>query len=127
MQTATIAACVFDYAIVDQVPNDGEEGGFFRVAEPYTRQITLLNTGTCPWGENTSLTFVSGEDFDAGPRIFIRESLQIGEEVTLTFEGSTPQSGSVQPYVGTWQLRTRGQRPIGDPILISVLVFDPGT
>jgi eukaryotic-like serine/threonine-protein kinase len=126
-QTATIAACTFDYAIVDQVPDNGEDGGFFPVNQPYTRQIALLNTGTCHWGENTSLTFVGGEDFDAGPRIFIRESLQIGEEVTVVFEGTTPQSGSVEPYTGTWQLRTRGQRDIGVPLVISVLVFDPGS
>ncbi|MEO0565422.1 MAG: NBR1-Ig-like domain-containing protein, partial [Chloroflexota bacterium] len=125
-QTATISACEFDYAIVDQVPDDGEPGGFFPVNEPYTREISLLNTGTCPWGENTSMTFVGGEDFDAGPRIFIRDSLAVGEEITVIFEGTTPDRGSLEPLVGTWQLRTRGQVSIGNPIDISILVFDPG-
>jgi hypothetical protein len=125
-QTATTAACAFDYAIVEQDPEDGEEGGFFRVEEPYVRAITLLNTGSCEWGANTSLTFVDGEDFDAGPRIFIRESLPVGEETTLIFEGTAPARGSLDPFIGTWQLRTRGQIPIGDPLEISVFVFDPG-
>lgn len=126
-QTATIEACIFDYAVVEQVPSDGEAGGFFRVGQPYVREITLLNTGTCDWGENTSLTFVSGEDFDAGPRIFIRDSLKIGDEMTLRFEGVTPNRGSLTPFSGIWQLRTRGQVPIGDALQISVLVFDPGS
>ncbi len=126
-QTQTIAACEFDYAIVEQVPADGEEGGFFRVNEPYTREITFLNTGTCAWGENTSFTFLDGEDFNAGSRIFVRESVQVGEEYTLIFEGVAPSRGSVDPTAGTWQLRTRGQIPIGEPLEISVMVFDPGT
>jgi serine/threonine-protein kinase len=126
-QTATITACRFDYTIMEQVPPDGEDGGFFRVNQPYQRQITLLNTGTCEWGANTSLTFASGEDFNAGPRIFIRESLQIGQEAVLVFDGMTPARGNIDPLVGAWQLRTRGQIPIGEPFNISVSVFDPGT
>jgi len=126
-QTETIAACDFDYGIVAQNPEDGPEGGFFRVNEPYTREITLLNTGACAWGENTSFAFVDGEDFNAGPRIFIRESVGVGEAYTLLFEGTAPSRGSVEPTVGTWQLRTRGQIPIGQPIQISAMIFDPGT
>lgn len=128
IQTATIAACTFDYAVVEQTPADGEEGGFFPVNQPYLREIELLNTGTCEWGENTSLTFVEGEDFNAGPRIFIRESLQVGETTTLTFEGTTPGRGNAtEPQSGRWQLRTRGQKAIGAPLTIGVMVFDPGT
>ncbi|MEM6527038.1 MAG: protein kinase [Chloroflexota bacterium] len=127
LQTATIEACDFDYAIVEQIPPDGQEGDFFRVNEPYTREITFLNTGTCEWGENASLTFVQGEDFEVGTRVFIRDSVQIGEEFTLMFEGTAPSQGSVDPIVGTWQLRTRGQLPIGEAFDISVMVFDPGS
>ncbi|MEO1663749.1 MAG: protein kinase [Chloroflexota bacterium] len=127
LQTATTDACTFDYAIVEQIPADGVEGDFFRVNEPYNREITFLNTGTCEWGENSSLTFVTGEDFEVGTRVFIRESVQVGEEYTLLFEGTAPAQGSVEPIVGTWQLRTRGQLPIGDAFDISVLVFDPGS
>ena len=97
----------------------------------YARTITLLNAGNCDWERNTSLTFVEGEDFDAGPRIFIREAVPIGEEVTITFDGTTPargrvEGGEVVPLEGTWQLRTPGQLDIGVPFVISVLVFDPG-
>lgn len=126
-ETATIRACRFDYVVVEQIPADGVDGGFIPANQIYTRDITLLNTGTCAWGENTSLTFVSGEDFNAGTRIFVRESVGVGEEVTLRFEGKTPSRGSLQPLVGSWRLRTRGQIDIGDVLNISVLVFEQGS
>ncbi len=132
--TATFAACEFDYAIIDQVPADGEEGGFITTNTAYERTITLLNTGTCDWERNTSLTFItgSGEDFDAGPRIFIREVVPIGSEVDLVFQGRTPAAGGFEngrnvPWVGSWQLYTPGQITIGEPIDISVLVYSPGS
>ncbi|MBC7872162.1 MAG: protein kinase [Chitinophagaceae bacterium] len=132
--TATFAACEFDYAIIDQVPADGEEGGFVTTSTDYERTITLLNTGTCDWERNTSLTFItgSGEDFDAGPRIFIREIVPVGSEVDLVFQGRTPAAGGFEngrnvPWVGSWQLYTPGQIAIGEPIDISVLVYSPGS
>lgn len=126
IQTATIAACVFDYAIIEHNPEDGEDGGFFTVNSPYTRSITLLNTGTCAWGANTSLVFIDGESLSAGPRIFIREQVEPAQEVTLLFEGTLPSKGSLEPIYGTWELRTPGQILIGEPLTISVMVYDPG-
>ncbi len=125
--TATFAACVFDYAIIDQSPSEGIEGGFFTVNSRYTRRITLINTGTCAWERNTSMTFVQGEDFNAGPRVFIRSLVEVGQEVEVIFEGTLPSVGSLQPVAGTWQLRTPGQLLIGQPFVISVQVYDPGT
>lgn len=126
-RTATIAACDFDYAIIEQNPVDGEEGGFFRINQTYTREITLLNTGSCAWEPNTSLTWISGESFDAGPRIFIRETVEPASEITITFTGRLPSRGSLEPIAGVWELRTAGQKVIGEPLTISVLVYDPGS
>lgn len=122
-------ACIYDYAIIEQTPEDGEAGDFFPINTEYTRTIILLNTGTCAWGVNTSLAFIagSGESFNAGPRIFIRDRVVgVGEEVTIQFEGTLPSRGSLDPLAGEWQLRTPDQIPIGEPITISILVFDPG-
>lgn len=126
-QTATTSACIFDYAIVEQTPEDGQAGGFFTTNSSYKREIVLLNTGTCLWEPNASLTFIEGESFSAGPRIFIRQAVNVGDEITLTFEGTLPPRGSLDPITGIWQLRTRGQLPIGDLLPISVMVFDPGS
>ena len=120
MQTATIAACDFDYAIVEQMPADGD---FYRANASYTREIRLLNTGNCPWERNTSLVFIEGEDFDA-PRIWIRERVNPGDEALLTFTGRTPQTGGMRS--GTWELRTPGQILIGRPLMISISVFEGG-
>lgn len=127
--TATTIACEFDYAIIEQDPVNGDEGGFFPVTTEYERTIVFLNTGTCPWEVNTSLAFVEGEDFDAGPRVFFEDRqavVDVGEEVTMIFSGTLPSAGSVSPYEGEWQLRTPGQIAIGDPLIISVRVYDPG-
>jgi serine/threonine protein kinase len=119
-QTATVAACDFDYAVVDQKPADGD---FFPANRQYRREITLLNTGNCAWERNTSLVWVRGEDFNA-ERIFIRERVNPGAEVTLVFQGVTPPTGGRR--TGTWELRTPGQILIGRPIEISVSVFEQG-
>jgi serine/threonine protein kinase len=127
-QTATTAACLFDYAIIEQSPADGVDGGFFPVNTDYERTITLLNTGTCDWERNTSLTFItgSGESFNAGPRVFIREAVGSGHEVDVVFRGTLPSRGSLDPITGVWQLRTPGQIAIGEPFTIGVMVYDPG-
>jgi hypothetical protein len=118
LQTATITACDYDFAVVEQDPPDAE---FVRANTDYQRSITLLNTGTCPWERNTALTFVDGENFSAPPRIFIREVVEVGEDVTLSFEGRTPSTNGLQS--GTWELRTPGQIRIGDPLVISIQVY----
>lgn len=126
-QTATTAACTFDYAIIEQTPSDGDDGGFFETNSEYERIITLFNAGTCPWEINTSLTFVEGVSFNAGPRIFIRETVAVSAEVSVLFSGTLPSTGdSNAPLSGTWQLRTPGGIPIGEPFTISVMVYDPG-
>jgi hypothetical protein len=125
-RTLTLAACNFDYAIVEQDPPDGEAGEYQRTNEPYTRLITFLNTGTCPWLPNTSLAFVEGENFNAEPRIWIRQTVDPGATTVLTFEGTMPARGARDPISGTWQLKTPEQINIGAPLIISVLVFDPG-
>jgi hypothetical protein len=119
-QTATIAACDFDYEIVEQVPPDAD---FFAANRQYTREITLLNTGNCAWERNTSLVWVAGEDFNA-ERIFIRERVNPSDEVVLVFAGQTPATGGMRS--GTWELRTPGQILIGRPMEINVSVFEQG-
>ena len=123
-QTATISACVFDYAIVEQDPLDGEEGGFYATETQYTRSITLLNIGSCEWGPNTSLTFIDGNNLNIGPRVFIRETVSPASEYVLVIETTLPSRGGL--LESTWQLRTPGQIPIGEPLEINVQVFDPG-
>lgn len=124
-RTATTAACRFDYAIIEQRPEDGVEGGYFRVEETYRREIDLLNTGSCAWEPNTSLIWLEGESFNV-TRVFLREQVEPGQEVTLVFEGTLPRAGQFEPYTSLWRLLTPGQVPIGEPLEISVLVYDPG-
>jgi hypothetical protein len=115
---ATQRACAFDYRIIDQIPADGD---FYPTNSSYIREITLRNTGTCAWERNTSLNFLSGESFSAGPRIFIRETVPVGQEVVLRFEGRTPRRGG--DLTGKWELRTPDLLPIGEPIDIGIFAY----
>lgn len=119
-QTATVAACNYNYLIIEQDPEDGE---FFAANRSYRRSITLLNNGSCAWERGTALIFIEGEDFNADP-IVLRERVERGEETTLTFQGTTPSKGGAAR--GVWELRTPGQILIGDPIEINVSVFEEG-
>ncbi|MDZ4770794.1 MAG: protein kinase [Chloroflexota bacterium] len=117
-QTATAAVCDFDYMIVTQDPADAT---FIPAATPFTRAITLRNTGECAWDRLTALNFVSGENFAIGARIVIRDRVEIGEQVTLTLTGQTPRSNGL--LSGLFELRTSGQLLIGVPLYISINVF----
>jgi len=133
--TATTRACTFDYAII---PPDraspqfryypayggGTEPVYLQTDTDFVFEITLLNTGTCAWERNTSLTFIAGEAFNAGPRIFLRDRVEVGAEAVLHFEGTTPQRGQGGPRSGTWELRTPGQLRIGDPLTIAIFSYD---
>ena len=117
-QTATINACDFNYTIVSQDPPDGGD----QVANSdYEREITLRNIGSCAWERNTALMFVSGENFNAGARIIIRDRVGVGDETVLDFKGHTPTAHDT--LTGTWELRTPGNIRIGQPITIKIRVF----
>ncbi len=122
-QTATTAACQWEYIIVQQEPADG---GDFAANKDYERTITLLNSGTCAWEETAFLAFVSGsgESFGAGPFIFLGQRVEPGKTIDLLFKGKTPAKGGLK--IGIWELRTPGQIAIGEPLEISLNVFETG-
>lgn len=122
MQTATTAACNFNYGILEQTPPDGD---YWPAGRAYERRITLINTGTCPWERNTSLTFIRGENFNVGSYIFIRSRVNVGETITIVFSGRTP-TAQLGLLSGVWELRTPGQIRIGEPLQISIWVFQQG-
>lgn len=117
-QTATAEACDFDYEIIVQEPEDAT---YIQAGTPFTRTITLRNTGDCAWDRLSALNFVSGENFAIGPRVVIRDRVDVRETVTLTLTGMTPRSNGL--LSGLFELRTSGQLLIGDPLYISINVF----
>jgi hypothetical protein len=133
-KTATALACVWNYAISDiqtaEVYQQNDEGvDIVPANSTYTLIITFVNTGTCPWGANTSLAFIEGDLMDANRFNFFqdREALvevSVGDDAVLEFVAKAPAKGG--PYSGQWQLQTPGNVPIGDPITISLQSFEGG-
>ncbi|MBL8154948.1 MAG: protein kinase [Anaerolineae bacterium] len=126
-QQATLDACQFDYAVRIQSEYDKTNEGidFVKANTEYTLEITFVNMGTCAWGPNTALVFIEGDNLDAGRVIFFRENEQVvepGGEAILDFVGRTPARFGLK--TGTWELRTPGQIPIGQPIVIQVQIFE---
>lgn len=117
-QTATVNACDFRYEIVSQDPAKED---YVQANRDFQNEIVLRNTGTCAWERNTALMFVSGENFNVGARIIIRDRVGVGGEVTLNFVGETPAASDL--LSGMWELRTPGNIRIGQPIEISINVF----
>lgn len=115
---ATLRACEFNYRIIEQAPADAE---LFPTNTAYVREITFRNTGTCEWERNTSLNYISGESFSAGPRIFIREPVPVGQDYVLRFEGRTPLRNGM--LTGRWELRTPELIQIGQPMDISIFAY----
>jgi serine/threonine protein kinase len=126
-QTRTTEACEFDYAIISEDEQGGNSDSYFPTNSPYRNSIRIQNTGNCGWEALASLEFVEGENLRAN-RFTILEEVPVGEDTIIEFEGTTPtRGGGTEPVSGTWQLKTKGQLPIGEPFKISVLVFDPGS
>ncbi len=126
-QQATLNACRFDYAIRIQsgYPKTNDKIDFVKANTEYRLEITFVNMGTCAWGPNTALVFIEGDNLDAGRIIFFRENEQVvepGGEAVLDFVGRTPARFGLK--TGTWELRTPGQIPIGEPLVIQVQVFE---
>ncbi|MBK8026305.1 MAG: hypothetical protein IPK19_34170 [Chloroflexi bacterium] len=117
-QTATAAVCDFDYAIVSQDPPDET---FVQAGTSFTREIILRNAGDCAWERLTALNFVSGENFNIGARVVIRDRVEINEQVTLTLSGQAPRSNGL--LSGVFELRTPGQLLVGKPLTLTVNVF----
>jgi hypothetical protein len=133
--TATASACRYEYALIQPAPDDPQisyypaytQGGgpvYIRTETTFSIAITLLNTGDCAWERNTSLTWLEGESFNAGPRIFLRDRVEVGAEVTINFTGSTPPRGRGGLRSGIWELRTPGQIAIGAPLTLALFAFD---
>ena len=134
--TATVSACNFDYALIPPEPasdqteyypaySGSEERVYITTDTRFAFDMTFLNIGTCALERNTSLTFVEGEAFNAGPRIFLRERIEPGQEFTIHFEGRTPRRGAGGlPVRQSGSCAPPARSSLGEPITISIFSFD---
>jgi serine/threonine-protein kinase len=126
IQTATARACDWEYSEVSRrllVNNVQINDGFVPAGSAFAIEITLRNTGNCPWEVNSTLRYREGEFFNSTqPFIRIQNLVREGTTYVIRFEGTAPMQNGEK--VGVWELRTAGNLPIGqEPIRLVVRVF----
>jgi serine/threonine-protein kinase len=108
--TATTAACVFDYALVDQVPPDGRT---LAVGAGVTKLVTLRNTGTCSFPEGTLLAEVN---LPAGAEPFSVLVPAVGLEAAVEVSFDWPGRRQPGQVVRVFELHRPGGLAIGQPL-----------
>jgi hypothetical protein len=108
--TATAAACVFDFALLDQQPPDGRT---LTVGAGTTKLLTLRNTGTCGFPEGTLLTEVNRP---AGAEAFFVRVPVVAPEATIEVSFEWPGRRQPGQMLRVFELRRPGDLTIGLPL-----------
>ena len=93
--TACYAASITSETISDYTEMDQDE--------EFTKTWTIVNAGTCTWGEDTLLVFVSGSQMDGDSSEDIGTEVDPGESITASVDLTAPSSDGT--YTGKWALQ----------------------
>jgi hypothetical protein len=91
------AAYVADVSIPDNTQLDK--------GEAFDKTWRVLNSGTCPWPEDTVIAFVSGEQMGGAASVPVG-GLEAGEQTEITVPMTSPADDG--RYTGTWRLAAGG-------------------
>lgn len=103
--TNAFAATRCDWAqfIADVTVPDGTA---FKAGDSFNKTWRLKNIGTCTWGTDYSLAFVSGELLGAPASVKLSKSVAPGQTVDITITMTAPSTQGT--YRGYWQLKNAG-------------------
>jgi hypothetical protein len=108
--TATTAACVFDFALLDQQPPDGRS---LTVGAGVTKILTLRNTGTCSFPDGTLLAEIN---LPAGAEPFFVPVPVAAAEATVVVSFDWPGRRQPGEVVRAFELRRPADLAIGQPL-----------
>jgi hypothetical protein len=106
------------------VPDDTE----FSANEVFKKTWRLSNEGSCPWTENYSLAYASGDQMDGPSSLNLIEVVQPGDTIDLTIELIAP--ASIGTYQGFWQLQNDSGSEFGlgvngdEPFWVQIMVTE---
>ncbi len=89
------------------VPDDT----LFRPGETFEKIWRVRNEGTCTWGTDYSLVFVSGDRFGAGSSQLFTSTAAPGQTIDLAMQMQAPGSGGT--YISNWQFKDPSGRQFG--------------
>ena len=81
------------------IPDDTK----LRPGEAFTKTWRLQNVGTCPWTNDYSIVWFSGERLEAPLEVSINETITYGQSVDLSVDMKAPESQGT--YQSNWKLR----------------------
>ncbi len=85
------------------------------------KQWIVENQGTCNWGENYRLKFISGSELSASADQALYPA-RSGTRPTIRIQFTAPQEAG--KYHSAWQAYSPTGEPFGDPIFIEIVVVE---
>jgi hypothetical protein len=122
--TATVAACDYDYEVVEQTPPDAS---LYPALTSLTKTITIVNDSLCPLDDDTRLVYVEGAQLNGPEFVEFNQILQPGDTFEIVLHLQTPGFDARNPVVvSTWAIVLPGGMQVGPPLTFALTLFPPG-
>ena len=119
-------ACRFGLAVVAEDTYDSQDMALPPVlvpGQPFQKQWTVRNIGTCPWEPGFSVAFAYGNGpaarFGSEP-FLLQESVAPGEELTVVLDMTAPIVPGA--YFGFWQMQRSDEENFGESLPAGIFV-----
>lgn len=87
----------------------------------FTKTWELVNTGSCTWNKNYSISFISGESMD-GSETEINQRVAPGQSADISVLLTAPDDTGT--YTGYWGLTNAGGTSFGEDFYVLITVSD---
>ena len=113
---ADLSSCENSFVFVEDltIPDDTE----FPPGAEFTKEWRLRNNGTCPWTEEYSVVFVSGDQMSAAESSPLPKTVGAGQTVDIAIDMIAPETPGT--YRGNFQIAD----PTGEPFGLNGVIED---
>jgi len=113
-QASFSADCLNSTYVADVTVPDNTR---FEKGEGFTKTWRVRNTGSCPWPDDTQLTFINGAALSAPESVDVG-ALETGETTDISVEMAAPDSDG--NFRGVWRLTYGGGDPFGTSLTVVI-------
>jgi hypothetical protein len=119
--TATIAACDYDYELLEQSPANGSP---YPELTTLTLQLMLENDSRCPLDDDTRLVFEEGYQLEGPDYVEFNRELLPGETIQISLNLRTPAyGGRSRPVSSVWRVLLPDGTQVGPPLTFDLDIF----